>query len=256
MFRKVDACDAFRNSGARWGLTLFVIIRGGIQGGVFTPTETAATAENSWTVACFAYRALCPFAGNPGEFARLLRDLPIGRVTADRHPDTRSTPYPTGMTTAVSLFVIANAPVLKHVLTDEQLPQQITGTMHGSGHGPIAFLIVANLILLIGSQFMEPLDHLEIVAPLGLPVGIEPGIDPIHLGFILVVSTETSMVTPPVELGLFVTSGAAAIPVLRVIRSTLSFLRGLFVFPVLVTYDPWLSTVPPSARMGPEIVTR
>lgn len=65
--------------------------------------------------------------------------------------------------------------------------------MHGSGHGPIAFLIVANLILLIGGQFMEPL---------GLPVAIEPGIDPIHIGFIQVVNTETGTVTPPVELGL------------------------------------------------------
>ena len=107
------------------------------------------------------------------------------------------------------MFIIANALILKHVLTDEQIPQQIASAMLDAGFGKIMFLIIVNVILLIGGQFMEPSGLIVIVAPLVFPIAIQLGIDPIHLGIIMVVNMEIGMITPPVGLNLFVTSGVA-----------------------------------------------
>ncbi len=171
------------------------------------------------------------------------------------HRETKSTLLEAGKLTIMLMFIIANALILKHVLTDEQIPQQITEAMLAAGLGPITFLIIVNIILLIGGQFMEPSGLIVIVAPLVFPIAIQLGIDPIHLGIIMVVNMEIGMITPPVGLNLFVTSGVANMSMMRVVRAALPFLAVLFVFLILVTYVPWLSTMLPTAYMGPEIIT-
>ena len=183
-----------------------------------------------------------------------LLQKPWAVVTAFFHPDTRYTLFEAGKLTITLLFVIANALILKHVLTDEQVPQHIAEAMLSAGFGPVMFLIVVNVILLIGGQFMEPSGLLVIVAPLVFPIAIELGIDPIHLGIIMVVNMEIGMITPPVGLNLFVTSGVAGMPMMRVVKAAAPFLVVLFVFLILVTYVPWISTLLPNAIMGPEIV--
>jgi len=242
---------------AFWGLLLIVIILGGIYGGVFTPTEAAAVAAvYAWFVATFVYRDMGPLATAEGEANLSLLQRPQAVLTALVHPDTRKTLYDAGKLTVTLLFVIANALILKHVLTDEQIPQAITEAMLAAGLGPIMFLIVVNIILLIGGQFMEPSGLLVIVAPLVFPIAMELGIDPIHLGIIMVVNMEIGMITPPVGLNLFVTSGVAGMPMMAVVRAALPFLAVLFVFLILITYVPWISTVLPNAVMGPEIITQ
>ena len=181
---------------------------------------------------------------------------PQALFTALFDRDTRHTLLEGGKLTITLLFVIANALILKHVLTDEQVPQAIAEAMLSAGFGPVLFLIVVNVILLIGGQFMEPSGLLVIVAPLVFPIAVELGIDPIHLGIIMVVNMEIGMITPPVGLNLFVTSGVAGMPMMSVVRAALPFLAVLFVFLILVTYVPILSTFLPNAVMGPEIVTR
>lgn len=242
---------------AGWGLLLIVIILGGIYGGVFTPTEAAAVAAvYAWVVATFIYRDMGPLTTAEGRRNTSLLRKPQALITALFHEDTRRTLFDAGKLTITLLFVIANALILKHVLTEEQIPQQITAAMLSAGFGPVMFLIVVNVILLIGGQFMEPSGLLVIVAPLVFPIAIELGIDPIHLGIIMVVNMEIGMITPPVGLNLFVTSGVAGMPMMAVVRAALPFLAVLFVFLIIVTYVPWLSTVLPNAVMGPEIVTR
>jgi len=171
------------------------------------------------------------------------------------HKDTRDTLFDAGKLTVTLMFIIANALILKHVLTDEQIPQQIAASMLEAGFGPIMFLVIVNVILLIGGQFMEPSGLIVIVAPLVFPIAIQLGIDPIHLGIIMVVNMEIGMITPPVGLNLFVTSGVAGMPMMRVVRAALPFLAVLFVFLIMVTYIPWLSTFLPTTFMGPEIIT-
>jgi C4-dicarboxylate transporter DctM subunit len=243
---------------AGFGLFLIVIILGGIYGGVFTPTEAAAVAAvYAFLIACFVYKDMGPLAAdNNGGTKVSLFKKPYALITAFVHGDTKHTLFEAGKLTITLLFVIANALILKHVLTEQQVPQQIAGVMLNAGFGPVMFLIVVNVILLIGGQFMEPSGLLVIVAPLVFPIAMELGIDPIHLGIIMVVNMEIGMITPPVGLNLFVTSGVAGMPMMSVVRAALPFLAVLFVFLIMVTYIPWISTYLPNTFMGPEIITK
>ena len=238
---------------AFWGLLLIVIILGGIYGGVFTPTEAAAVAAvYAFLVATFVYRDMGPFAEKGAGGLAIIPRV----VSALWHPDTRKTLFEAGKLTVTLMFIIANALILKHVLTEERIPQAIAEAMLAAGLGPVMFLVVVNVLLLLGGQFMEPSGLLVIVAPLVFPIAIELGIDPIHLGIIMVVNMEIGMITPPVGLNLFVTAGVAAMSVLRVVQAALPWVGIMFVFLILVTYVPWISTWLPTAFMGPEIVTR
>ena len=246
---------------AAWGMLLIVIIMVGIYGipGVtgafFTPTEAAAVSSvYAFFVASFIYRDMGPLAARNGHGRISLMRKPIAMVTAFFHEDTRKTLLDAGKLTITLMFVIANALILKHVLTEEQIPQHVASAMLSAGFGPVMFLVAVNVILLIGGQFMEPSGLLVIVAPLVFPIAIELGIDPIHLGIIMVVNMEIGMITPPVGLNLFVTSGVAGMPMMSVVRAALPFLGVLFIFLIMVTYIPAISTTLPNALMGPEII--
>ncbi len=242
---------------AIWGLFLIVIILGGIYGGIFTPTEAAAVASvYAFFIATFIYRDMGPLATSEDQPNIPLWRKPEALFTAFFHKDTRDTLFEAGKLTVTLMFIIANALILKHVLTDEQIPQQIASAMLSAGFGPIMFLVIVNVILLIGGQFMEPSGLIVIVAPLVFPIAIELGIDPIHLGIIMVVNMEIGMITPPVGLNLFVTSGVAGMPMMSVVKAALPFLGVLFVFLILVTYVPWISTFLPNMIMGPEIILK
>ncbi|NCF09646.1 MAG: TRAP transporter large permease subunit [Gammaproteobacteria bacterium] len=241
---------------AGWGLFLIVIILGGIYGGIFTPTEAAAVAAvYAFYIANFIYKDMGPLHTEEGEPKTKLLKHPLSLITVFFHKDTKKSLFEAGRTTIMLLFIIANALILKHVLTDEQIPQAIAATMLDAGFGPVMFLVIVNVILLIGGQFMEPSGLIVIVAPLVFPIAISLGIDPIHLGIIMVVNMEIGMITPPVGLNLFVTSGVAGMSMMRVVRAAAPFLAILFVFLIMVTYIPWLSTAIPTALMGPEIIT-
>ena len=242
---------------AIWGLFLIVIILGGIYGGIFTPTEAAAVASvYAFIIAVFVYRDMGPLAERDGKPRQSLIQNPAALITAFFHKDTRDTLFEAGKLTVTLMFIIANALILKHVLTDEQIPQQIASAMLSAGFGAIMFLVIVNIILLIGGQFMEPSGLIVIVAPLVFPIAIELGIDPIHLGIIMVVNMEIGMITPPVGLNLFVTSGVARMPMMSVVRAALPFLGVLFIFLILITYVPIISTFLPTYFMGPEFITK
>ncbi len=237
---------------ASWGLLLVVIILGGIYGGIFTPTEAAAVAAvYAFFIANFIYRDMGPFADKSNT-----KPVLVKVVQTLVHKDTQATLYEAGKLTIMLMFIIANALILKHVLTEERVPQMITESMLSAGLGPITFLIVVNVLLLIGGQFMEPSGLLIIVAPLVFPIAIALGIDPIHLGIIMVVNMEIGMITPPVGLNLFVTAGVAKMSLLRVVKAALPWVAVMFLFLIIVTYVPWISTWLPTTFMGPEIITK
>ncbi len=237
---------------ASWGLLLVVIILGGIYGGIFTPTEAAAVAAvYSFFLANFIYRDMGPFADKSNT-----KPVVVKVLETLVHKDTKNTLYEAGKLTIMLLFIIANALILKHVLTEERIPQMITESMLSAGLGPITFLIVVNVLLLIGGQFMEPSGLLIIVAPLVFPIAIQLGIDPIHLGIMMVVNMEIGMITPPVGLNLFVTAGVAKMSMMNVVKAALPWVAIMFLFLIIVTYVPAVSTWLPTLLMGPEIITR
>lgn len=159
-------------------------------------------------------------------------------------------------TTVMLMFIIANALLFAHTLSAERIPQEVTEWMLGVGFNWFTFLIAINILLLIGGQFMEPSGLLVIVAPVVFPIAMELGIDPIHLGIIMVVNMEIGMITPPIGLNLFVTSGITGMSLAQVVRAALPFVAVLMLFLVLVTYIPALSTLLPYSIMGPEIITK
>ena len=211
---------------AIWGLLLMVIILGGIYTGMFTPTEAAAVAAvYAAFVAIFVYKDM------------RLRETP--RVLLE-----------SGKLTIMLMFIIANAMLFAHVLTTEQIPQQITAWVVELGLQPWQFLLVVNIVLLLAGAFMEPSAIILILAPILFPIAVQLGIDPIHLGIIMVVNMEIGMVTPPVGLNLFVTSGVTGMSLVQVSRAALPWLMVLLVFLMMVTYIPQISLFLPNLMMG------
>lgn len=172
------------------------------------------------------------------------------------HKDTRKVLVDSSKTIVMLMFIIVNALLFAHVLTSERIPQIITDWMVGVGFNWFTFLIAVNLLLLLGGQFMEPSGLLLIVAPVVFPIGMALGVDPVHLGIIMVVNMEIGMITPPIGLNLFVTSGITGMSLIQVVKASLPFVAVLFLFLIIITYIPVLSTWLPYTMMGPEIITR
>jgi len=172
------------------------------------------------------------------------------------HADTHKVMVDSSKTIIMLMFIIVNALLFAHVLTSERIPDAITQWMISMGFNWFTFLIAVNLLLLLGGQFMEPSGLLLIVAPVVFPIAIELGVDPIHLGIIMVVNMEIGMITPPIGLNLFVTSGITGMNLVQVVKAAAPFVAVLFLFLILVTYIPIMSTALPYALMGPEIITK
>ncbi|PTW59426.1 C4-dicarboxylate transporter DctM subunit [Breoghania corrubedonensis] len=175
-------------------------------------------------------------------------------IPAFTNAETRKVMIDAARTTIMLMFIIVNALLFAHVLTSERIPQAITDWMVGAGFNWFTFLIAINLLLLLGGQFMEPSGLLLIVAPVVFPIAMKLGVDPVHLGIIMVVNMEIGMITPPIGLNLFVTSGITGMSLVQVVRASAPFVAILFLFLILVTYIEPLSTFLPYALMGPEIV--
>ena len=215
---------------AIWGILLIFVIMGGIYGGAFTPTEAAAVAAvYAFVVAVWVYKD-CPLSQVP----RVLLDA--------------------GKMTVMLLFIVANAFLFAHVLTSERIPDTLAARIISANLEPWTFLILVNILLLIAGNFMEPVAIILILSPVILPVALQLGIDPIHLGIIFVVNMEIGMITPPVGLNLFVTSGITGLSIMQVVRASLLWLLVLLVFLIVITYTPWLSLVLPNLVFGPELL--
>ena len=214
-----------------------------------------------------AYAVWSDKGSNPANIpGYLLASWPIWRrnlalmgrnfLSAFFNGETRKVMIDAARTTLMLMFIIVNALLFAHVLTSERIPDAITALMLDYGFNWFTFLIAVNLLLLLGGQFMEPSGLLLIVAPVVFPIAMELGVDPVHLGIIMVVNMEIGMITPPIGLNLFVTSGITGMSLVQVVRAAAPFVGVLFLFLLLVTYVPVMSTWLPYTLMGPEIVTR
>ncbi len=236
---------------AMGGLMLIFIVLGSIYGGVASPTEAAAVAAvYAYLVAVIGYRDIGPLKAmawrNDGENAAqaLFRNvfysaLALPKSTID--PEVRKVILDAAKTSLMLLFIIANAMLFAHVLTTERIPHAIAETIVHWGLPAWGFLIVVNLLLLMAGNFMEPSAILLIMAPILFPIATQLGIDPIHLGIIMVVNMEIGMLTPPVGLNLFVTAGITNRSMGWVIKAALPWLGLLLLFLILITYVPQIS---------------
>ena len=206
---------AFRKS--FWGLFLIVVVMGGIYSGIFTPTEAAAmSAVYAFIVAVFVYKDMG------------LKD--VSRVLLS-----------SANMSAMLLYIITNAALFSFIMTNENIPQAMADWMLGNGLGVISFLLAVNVILLLAGNFMEPSSIMLIFAPILFPIAMQLGIDPIHLGILMVVNMEVGMCHPPVGLNLYVASGITKMGITELTVAVWPWLLSMLGFLVLVTYWPNLS---------------
>jgi C4-dicarboxylate transporter DctM subunit len=237
---------------ASWGLMLIVIVLGSIYGGIASPTEAAAvSAVYAYFIAIFVYRDMGPLKNVPWRVSKedsipkiIFHNLSKTIMALPRsaaHPDTRKVFMDASKVSIMLLFIIGNAMLFAHVLTTERIPHHLVELIVSYGLPAWGFLIVVNILLLVAGNFMEPSAIILIMAPILFPIAVNLGIDPIHLGVIMVVNMEIGMITPPVGLNLFVTSGITGESLTWVMRAALPWLMILLFFLILITYIPQIS---------------
>lgn len=201
-----------------WGLMLIIVVMGGIYSGIFTPTEAAAmSAVYAFFVSVFVYKDMT------------LKEVPKVLLSSANM-------------SAMLLYIITNAVMFSFILANENIPMQLTSWMLDKGFGPIAFLLAVNFVLLMAGNFMEPSSIMLIFAPIVFPVAMKLGIDPIHLGILMVVNMEVGMCHPPVGLNLYVASGLTKLGITELTIAVWPWLLTMLVFLGMVTYIPIIST--------------
>ncbi|RXT06937.1 TRAP transporter large permease [Ammoniphilus sp. CFH 90114] len=206
---------AFKDS--LWALGIPVVIVVGIYGGIFTPTESAAVASiYAIFIALFIYRDL--------DYKGLLKAS-----------------IESGIGTAQIMILLAAASVFAWVLTRYQVPQELAVVMVSISESKIAILLMMNLIMLIAGMFIDSASFTIILAPLFLPIAATFGIDPVHLGIIMILNGAIGMFTPPFGLNLFVAAGIAKIPVTKVMYGVAPFILLALIVLLLVTYIEGIS---------------
>jgi C4-dicarboxylate transporter, DctM subunit len=200
-----------------WGLMLIIVVMGGIYSGMFTPTEAAAmSAVYSFFVAVFIYKDMS------------LKNVPKVLLSSANM-------------SAMLLYIITNAVMFSFILANENIPQELTNWLIDKGLGHIAFLLAVNVLLLMAGNFMEPSSIMLIFAPIVFPVAIKLGVDPVHLGILMVVNMEVGMCHPPVGLNLYVASGLTKMGITELTVAVWPWLLTMLAFLVIVTYWPGLS---------------
>lgn len=201
-----------------WDILLPVGVIVGIFGGFVTVSEAAAcTVAYVLWLECVMHRVLS------------LRDqlLPILRETS--------------ILVGSILIILGVAMGLTNLLIDAQIPMRLLDWMRGSIDSPLQFLLLLNLVLLLVGAMMDIFSAIVVLVPLLLPLALQFGVDPIHLGIILLANLEIGYCTPPVGINLFIASQRFQKPILTLFWATLPFLGLMLLWLMLVTYVPSLS---------------
>ena len=202
---------------AAWALLMPVIILGGIYGGIFTPTEAAAVAVfYALFVGMVVYGEIKP------------RNLfPILKKSA--------------VSSAVIMFIIANAGLFAFLLTRAGVPTEIGNWLNKVLESPAMFLLGVNLALFVIGMFIETSAAILVLAPILVPVAIHFGIDPVHFGLIMVINLAMGMITPPFGVNLFAACTIARISLDQIVGRLLPFIVVIFCCLMVVTYVPSIS---------------
>ena len=202
---------------AGWALLMPVIILGGIYGGVFTPTEASAVAVfYALIVGVVIYREI------------KIKDLyAILRKSA--------------ISSAVIMFIIANAGLFAFLITRAGVPDAIGRWLEAVLQSPTMFLLGVNAALFIIGMFIETSAAIIVLAPILAPVAMHFGVDPVHFGLIMVVNLAMGMITPPFGVNLFAACTVARISLDRIVGHLLPFVGVILVCLLVITYVPSIS---------------
>jgi len=202
---------------AGWALLMPVIILGGIYGGVFTPTEASAVAVfYALIVGLLIYREI------------KLQDL--------YHILRKSV-----LSSAVIMFIIANAGLFAFLITRAGVPEAIGIWLQDVLKSPTYFLLGVNAALFLIGMFIETGAAIIVLAPILAPVAIHFGIDPVHFGLIMVVNLALGMITPPFGVNLFAACTVARISLDRMVKDLIPFVLVIVACLMVISYVPSLS---------------
>jgi C4-dicarboxylate transporter DctM subunit len=204
--------------GALPGFGMPVVILGGLYGGLFTPTEAAAAA-------C-GYALLYGLITGRGAFIRELLPTTCRALSL----------------TAVILFLVGSVGVFQFLAANLYWPQTITKTITGWGLTPLGFIFAFILVEMILGCFVDGVAMILLTVPVVFPIAYALKIDPIHLGILLTLTVEMSLVTPPVGLNLFAVSGVSKIPVSEVVKGSIPFFLTDALVLFAVVFYPGLAT--------------
>lgn len=202
---------------AALALMMPVIILGGIYGGVFTPTEAAVVAVfYALIVGLWIYKEI------------KLSDLfPIFKKSV--------------ISSAVIMFIIANAGLFSFLITRAGVPEAIGDFLKANLTSPAMFLLGVNAALFIIGMFIETSASIIVLAPILAPVAIKFGVDPVHFGTIMVVNLALGMITPPFGVNLFAACTVAKISLDQIIRELIPFVLVILCCLMVITYVPQVS---------------
>ena len=205
---------------AFWGLLMPVIILGGIYGSIFTPTEAAAVSVfYGLIVGVFIYHEID---------LKKMKDILIDSCS----------------TTATVMFITMGATLFGYVLTRARLDLAIESfMMNVTGGSTVVFFMIVNIVLLITGCFLDSTSALYIFTPLFAPVALQLGIDPVHLGTVMIVNLAIGLFTPPVGVNLYVACGIGDIKIEQITKGIVPCLIAELIVLLLVTYIPDLSTM-------------
>ena len=219
---------------AAWALLMPVIILGGIYGGIFTPTEASVVAVfYALIVGMLIHRELS------------FKDvLPVLRKSV--------------ISSAVIMFIIANAGLFAFIITRAGVPEAIGEWLSEVLQSPLWFLLGVNAALFVIGMFIETSAAIIVLAPILVPVAIHFGVDPVHFGTIMVVNLALGMITPPFGVNLFAACTVAKISLDQIVKHLIPFVLVIISCLMLITYIPSISLAlrdlvfaAPTADIGP-----
>lgn len=203
-----------------FALLMPVLILGGIKWGIVTPTEAAVLAAvYALVIGMFVYRELKP-SMLYGVF-----------LTAAK-------------TTAVVMFLVAAALVSAWLITQANIPGEISGLIQPlMGNKTLLMFALMFLVVIVGTA-LDFSPTVLILTPVLMPIVKQAGIDPVYFGVLFIINNAIGLITPPVGIVLNVVSGVARVPMGAVIRGVNPFLIAQLVVLVLLILIPELVTVP------------
>ena len=202
---------------AAWALMMPVVVLGGIYGGVFTPTEASAVAV--------AYALVVGLA--------IYREIGVRDLYAVLRKSVISS--------AVIMFIIANAGLFAFLITRAGVPDAIGHWLEQNLRSPHWFLLGVNAALFVIGMFIETSAAIIVLAPILAPVAQRFGIDPVHFGLIMVVNLALGMITPPFGVNLFAVCTVARVSLDKIIRDLVPFVLVILTCLMIITYVPSLS---------------
>jgi C4-dicarboxylate transporter, DctM subunit len=145
------------------------------------------------------------------------------------------------VSTAVIMFVIANAGIFSFLLNRAGVPDMLGQWLSGVFDSKLGFLLGVNAALFVIGMFIETSASIVVLAPLLLPVAVAFGVDPVHFGIIMVVNLALGMITPPFGVNLFAACTVARISLDQIIRHLLPFVAVILCCLMVITYVPEVS---------------